>query len=197
MLASTDFWRNPVTTTVIAAIIGSAGAVAGNWIQSRSNDKALNQLRGQKELDKISLQLSEFYSPFFMLRTQSLALWRQLADPGATPGSGQWSLIDHIEEIRAEVSEDRRLIVNNIIGINSSLVDLLEKKGGLLDQFPPPEPLLIFLSHAAALKRYWELGTNIDPGKSAYVKFPKGVDESISDSIVKLRDQLGIISSTA
>jgi len=73
------------------------------------------------------------------------------------------------------VSEDRRLIVNNIIGINSSLVDLLEKKGGLLDQFPPPEPLLIFLSHAAALKRYWEWARILILGNPLMSNFQKAL----------------------
>jgi hypothetical protein len=141
-----------VIAATIAAVV-SLMALGVSLISGRRTQKAVEAQRIQ---DYRIRQLNELYGPLYMLRMTSRRLWRQL--PGvlnAEPGVTQWHLIDHIQELKNEPEAHRRLIVEEILKINSQLSDLIVGEAGLLERVPPPESFEKFLEHARTLQVHW------------------------------------------
>ncbi|WP_144022502.1 hypothetical protein [Asanoa hainanensis] len=175
-------------TLLAAAIAAGAGILAAvlSYLGVRGTRKAAEI---QRDRDYRIRQLSELYGPLYMRRKLSRKLWRQLPGiPDAIPGVTKWNLIDHIEEIKGEETERRRLIVERILRINDELTEIIIGRAGLLDQFPPPESFEAFLEHAATLRTYWDRGKNATG--VGYLPFPQRMDDDVAATIKKLRAAL-------
>ena len=178
-----------VNVTLLAAVIAALAAITAavlSYAGVRGTRKAADVQRAREYRIR---QLSDLYGPFYMRRKLSRRLWKQL--PGveeAVPGVTPWNLIDHIEEIKGEATEHRRLIVEHILKINDELTTIITGNAGLLDQFPPPPSFELFLEHAATLRVHWERGENA--AGITHIPFPSDLDKDIEVSIKQLRTKL-------
>ena len=176
-------------TGVIAAIIASIASLIASLIAWGSSYQARKAVEKQRSQDYRVRQLNELYGPLYMRRMESRRLWKQLPGvPGAVPGKAGWKLIDHIEEIKNESSNHRRLIVEAILQINTELQALIKGAAGLLESFPPPPRFEEFLEHARTLQIHWDEGKNAEG--VGYLPFPGKIDEDIEQVIAKLHGEL-------
>ncbi len=130
---------------------------------------------------RVLLQMNELYGPLFMLRSESRRLRSRIG-----PDSSEWRVVDHIVELKGDPVKSS--IVESILSINSTLVDLLVGKAGLLEQFPPPESFQEFLAHARLLQSAWVRGENETHER---LPFPVQFDENVQEALSRLRAQLG------
>jgi hypothetical protein len=188
-LAADQTTTSGVAPAVIAAIIAAAVSFATLGVSLMSGHKTREAIKAQRIQDYRIRQLNELYGPLYMLRMTSRRLWRQLPGvPNAEPGVTNWNLVDHIQELKNEPDASRRLIVEEILKINSQLSDLIVGKAGLLEQVPPPESLEKFLEHARTLQVHWEQGA--DATGVARLPFPGEIDEAVREAIDRLRKDL-------
>lgn len=143
-----DSWATliPVASAVVAAL--AAITVAGiSWWSQRGARKA-DELarRKQRSNDYLCKQLDELYGEMLILRSTSRRLWGRLHDDDSA-----FRLIDSIQAIKAEPSDRRRRIVEQILTINARLATLIETRASLLTEMPPPESFMAFLDHQRAL----------------------------------------------
>ena len=78
-------------------------------------------------------------------------------------------------------------IVEDILSINATLIDLLVGKAGLLEQFPPPDSFQAFLAHARLLQSAWDRGENQEAER---LPFPIQFDVDVEEALNRLRAQL-------
>lgn len=179
-------------TGVIAAIIAAGVSLLASGAALWSSRQARRAVERQRTQDYRVRQLNELYGPLYMRRMESLRLWHQLPDdPNARPGTGEWNLIDHIEEIKEESGRGinhRRLIVEAILEINEQDRSLIVGAAGLLERFPPPKSFETFLEHARTLKIHWEQGKNAHGVN--HVPFPGEINDAIEEAITRLRADL-------
>ena len=94
-------------TVIIAAIIAAVAAIISAIISHKSGRATREAVDRQRSEDYRIRQLNELYGPMHVLRKESKSLWRQLPpDDHPEPGVTKWKLIDHIEEIKAELDAD-------------------------------------------------------------------------------------------
>jgi hypothetical protein len=176
-------------TAVVAALVAALASLLVAWMSSRSSRRAENAVQAQKTQDYVIRQLNELYGPLYVRRKLSRRLREQIGDsPDPEPGVPPWKLIDHIEELKQEPDERRRLVVEQILKINDELVELIVGKAGLLESLPPPESFELFLEHALTLRLYWEQGANAVA--AAYKPFPGQLDSDVEAALKRLRGEL-------
>lgn len=174
---------------IVGSVIGAAVALVAALTSYLSSRESRQATENQRIEDRRVRQLNELYGPLYMRRKLSRRLWKQLPDiPNPDPEASQWRLIDHIEEIKGEADNRRRLIVEKILGINGELTDLLVGSAGLFEGFPPPDSFETFLEHAETLRLHWEKGSNA--AGVSYIPFPRGMDADIEAAIERIRSQL-------
>lgn len=170
---------------IIAAIAATVVAII-SYIGIRRTEKAAKK---HAKRDYRIRQLGELYGPLYMRRKLTRRLWEQLPEsldpePGVTP----WNLVDHIEEIKLDPNDRRRLVVENILRENAEISTIITGSAGLLEDFPPPESFERFLEHEATLRMHWERGQNaIGSGRKP---FPADMDKDIEAAIKRLRADL-------
>lgn len=174
---------------VIAAIIASIASLIASLIAWGSSHQARKAVEKQRSQDYRVRQLNELYGPLYMRRMESRRLWKQLPGvAGAEPGKSDWHLLDHIEEIKSEARDHRRLVVEAILTINEELRGLIVGAAGLLESFPPPQSFEKFLEHARTLKIHWNEGKNAEG--VTHLPFPGEIDDDIRKAIETLRSEL-------
>lgn len=181
-----DSWSTaiPVVSAVIAACAALAVAIISVWSQ-RSARKADELGRSnQRNTDFNRKQLDELYGEMFLLRSTSRRLWTRLHD--AEPN---FRLIDNVVAIKAEPSDRRRRVVEQILTINARLATLIETRASLLTELPPPESFMAFLDHQRALASLWEIGENVQTdGREP--SFPRNLDDDIKKAIDSIQSKL-------
>jgi hypothetical protein len=124
--------------------------------------------------------MNELYGPLFMLESESRQLRKRVGLDTA-----RRRLVDHIVEFKSDpVKSD---IVEEILSIDASVVDLLVAKAGLLEKFPPPDSFQQFLPYARLLQSAWDRGENQAEER---IPFPLQFDEDVEKALSRLRAQL-------
>lgn len=165
---------------LVVAVIAAVAAIVGALIQvgiavyNRAKNSA------DRRRDFAVRQLSEFYSPIHLYRQMSQHLRERVG-----PIDGEWRLVDHIVETKADPG--RAPLVEEILGINDEISNLLLSKAGLATEHPLPDVFHEFLAHSRLLRMSWSEGRN--QTESERMPFP-AVDAHIEDAIESLRDLL-------
>lgn len=185
------FLAGSISGATLGALIGAGAAVLASVLSLLSSRSASKAVQRQRTTEYALRQLNELYGPLYMRRRLSLQLWKQLPGvPDAVPGVTKWKLIDHIEEIKANPSDKRYQLVENILEINRELSSLIVGEAGLLNEFPPPPSFTTFLEHANMLQVLWDKGINADQSGVDYVPFPGDFDPDVKASIDAVRKKL-------
>ncbi|WP_421874587.1 hypothetical protein [Mycolicibacterium wolinskyi] len=174
MDTSKGWWETYGGPAVIAALIT---VVLGSVIQylftmRKERTTALRDLRVKA--------LNEFYAPIKTLLGGNLVLRDALFDELGVVAGEEWHMLDHLDEIRGNAMA--REIVEEVLGINKKIGEILESKSGLdLGQ--------------SAFKAQWEVHRRLldrafsgAPGqiKGKLTYFPK----SFEDDINRMHDEL-------
>lgn len=159
------------TTFLAAAFVAFSGR---RW--SKRDRRAEFRLR----------QLTDLYGPLYMQRMTGLRLWLLLTAGLEVPG--EWRLVDHIEEIKAEVSDRRRHIVETILELNRQSVEVLNRNAALLFTFPPDECFLEFMDHALTVQQLWDEGLN--RGDAHFLPYPVAINDELKRHIDIIRNDI-------
>jgi hypothetical protein len=178
-----------LNVTLWAAVLAALAALVAAGFSYRGVRATNRAAEAESTRSYRVQQLNQLYGPLYMRRRLSRQLYRQLPGiPDAELGVTEWKLIDHIEEIKVQSGDHRRLIVEKILQINEELSDLIIGSAGLLERFPPPKSFETFLEHATLLRLNWERGANASG--AARVPFPPELDVDIPEAIIRLREGL-------
>lgn len=174
MDASKGWWETYGGPAVIAALIT---VLLGSVIQY------LFTMRKERTTALRDLQvkaLNEFYAPIKTLLGGNLVLRGALFDELGVAAGEEWHMLDHLDEIRGNAMV--REIVEEVLGINKKIGEILESKSGLdLGQ--------------SAFKAQWEVHRRLldrafggAPGqiKGKLTYFPKGFEDDIN----RMHDEL-------
>lgn len=119
--ASTDWLEAFVGPAVVAALITVflGGFMQYRFTRRKDREGALLDLRLKA--------LNEFYAPIRTLLAQNKAIHDALRSEFAA--TGEWHVLDHLEEIKAKPSA--LLLIKQILEINNRIGKVLETKSGL------------------------------------------------------------------
>jgi hypothetical protein len=174
--------------TVLAAAIAAGASFVAALVAAVSSVYTARKQSDSQKMQYARLQLQELYGPLMMLRAQSTALRAKIGPPGQNlTDPGDWRLVEHIEDIKADSAEAGR--VESINSINDDITKLLKEKGGLSLQLPQPASFAKFLEHAEYLAKSWKAHKNQQGDDRAV--FPRDFDDDINAALKKLRKTLG------
>jgi hypothetical protein len=132
----------------------------------------------QQQHDWRVSQLNELYGPLRMYRETCNRLRKSL--PAFEPdGHTHWPLVDHLPEAKAD--HRMRLIVDEIVAINTAIEDLLIHKAGLMEPPDPTDNFRTFMEHSRLLQIAWRASTDL-----RIPHFPYGMDKDIEHSIKRI-----------
>jgi hypothetical protein len=174
--------------TVLAAAIAAAASFVAALIAAGASIYTARKQSSSQQLQYAQRQLYELYGPLKMLRDHSKELRAKIGPPGQDlTNPADWRLVEHIEDVPR--GSPQAAMVDSIISINDRISKLLEEKGGLSVQMPPPHSFAQFLAHAELLARSWKAHKNQTEDERTV--FPRDLDNSIDDAIRTLRQRLG------
>lgn len=192
-VASNDW--GTVVATLIAAIIAALASVWAAYKSSQTANVHSERERTDRAIDYCRQQLNELYGPLYMLRQTSRRLYDVLREQMKVDASqhDHWRLVDHIVDVR-NGSELAKSSVERILAINAEIQSLLKSKWGLLQEYPPHDSFIQFMSHSALLQQAWDKGANQDA--DSRTPFPRGIDQDIETDISAIKTELATLSSS-
>jgi hypothetical protein len=191
----------PIGAAVIAAGAAVVVAVVSAWFQRRTSLAEQESLEKQRKIAYHRRQLDELYGEMSMLRIKSRRAWNRLRSSAMFDDlpkeSADWfRMIDHIEEIRADLTGRENRIGQDIIDTNARLARLMETRASLLVVYPPPESFGAFLDHQSGLARLWEMGKNRATDEEERPFPAPQIDEDIEAAIKTINGKLAALGAT-
>jgi hypothetical protein len=159
-----------VTAAIVTVVLG--GAIQYGFAMRKDRATASRDLQLKS--------LNEFYAPIKTLLAGNLVLRNALRAEFAVAEDATWHMLDHLEEIKANQTACK--IVEEVIGINKKIGEILESKSGL--DLGQSAHIARWEVHRRLLDRAFNGTTGAIRGELTY--FPTHFE----DDIVKMHDEL-------
>jgi len=184
--AGMESWLVPALIPCVVAII----AIIINWLCVRATLRhALKREFGKISLDYKIRQLNELYGPLLMMIEQNTRLHKKLCENKR--GSDEWRLVDHIPDVLANPED--RAIVDEIMGINSTIEELIQTKAGFIRAPRPPESFSLYLAHYRILRLAYDQ-KGMPQGAQAY-PYPRDLNNDVREAYNSIQREIAGLMS--
>jgi hypothetical protein len=196
-----EVWTAKDYATVIASMFAGTGGVlaflvglGAIWSNLRSTRKNNNQKTNEAELKSIEEKLDGFFGPYLQLSNTNKLIADELKQRHPEAPEMRILLLLLDPDWRGKISRGDTTLIDEIIGIDKSLLALIEDKAGMVDSAVQP-----YLYRAAAhfrmmLRAHEGLLDNELATYRSYV-YPRQLDRIVQLEVDRLKARISLLRS--
>jgi hypothetical protein len=173
-------------STIGSLLIGLSGIGATIWI----NLKVLRQKNRDDERKEIYKKLNDFYSPFIQLRNKSQELYNIFIKNRVNDTLTLEMLLNN-----QKLSENDKVILDEIISLGQKCEDLILEKAGLVDDEAFRQDVLpAAATHYFVIRMAYQKLLQGESERFIKYKFPNELDEWLDGKTQELKDRLEVLN---
>jgi hypothetical protein len=164
-------------------------AVITIWLSHRQFRKTLKSRVVEDERKEIYKKLNDFYGPLLQLRKKSEKLYRLFSKRLGKEGEN-FRTLNHLLEGK-EMTENEKVLLEEIIKIGEKCEDLIHQKSGLIDDRELRNNILPRLTtHLLIIRIAFEGKLKNHTDEFNDLAFPREVDDLLEEKIQHLQKRL-------